>query len=57
MNERWFVYYGLKLGMTKKETMLTGYGEMLDLIDCMAIDNGAEQKEPEKDILDVLRMK
>ena len=57
MNERWFVYYGLKLGMSKKETMRTGYGEMLDLIDCMAIDNGAEQKEPEKDILDVLRMK
>lgn len=57
MNERWFVYYGHRLHMSKRETLLTGYGEMMDLIDCMAIESGgADPKEHEKDILDILRM-
>lgn len=30
--------------MSKEETLLTRYGEMLDLIACMAIENGANQK-------------
>lgn len=44
MNRSWFIFYGLKLGMTRQETLLTRYGEMLDLISCLAISNGAEEK-------------
>jgi hypothetical protein len=33
--------------MTRQETMLTPYGEMLDLISCLAIYNGgAKEKAP-----------
>ena len=51
------MFYGHRLGMSREETMQTGYGEMLDLIACLAIESGgAEQKEKEKDLLDILRM-
>lgn len=33
--------------MNREETLLTRYGEMLDMIACMAINNGADQKERE----------
>lgn len=34
--------------MSRDETLLTRYGEMLDMIECMAIANGAEPKKKEK---------
>ena len=36
------VYFGLSLGMSRTETIHTAYGELLDLIDCRAIYNGAD---------------
>lgn len=39
------------MNMSREETMLTRYGEMLDLMNCMAIYNGgAEQKAKKKRI-------
>lgn len=38
------VYFGLSLGMTKNETLNTAYGELMDLIDCRSIYNGADYK-------------
>ena len=31
--------------MSREETMLTRFGEMMDMIACMAISNGADEKE------------
>ena len=35
------IFYGHMLGMTKKETLCTRHGEMLDLISCLSIYNGS----------------
>lgn len=32
--------------MSKEEVLITPYGEMIDMLNCQAIDNGAKQKEP-----------
>lgn len=48
MNRAWSVFYGLKLGMTREETMNTLYGEFLDLINCMDIYNGKKQPKKKK---------
>lgn len=34
--------------MKRDETLCTRYGEMLDMIACMAINNGAEPKQKGK---------
>ena len=34
--------------MTKQEIMVTRYGEMTDMISCLAIYNGAEPKKKKK---------
>lgn len=45
MNRSWFIFYGLQLGMTRQEVFDVPYGEMVDLINCLAIYNGgAEEK-------------
>lgn len=31
--------------MTKQEVLVTPYGEMCDMLNCAAIDNGARQKK------------
>ena len=36
----------LSLGMSRAETIHTAYGELLDLIDCRAIYNGADYEQP-----------
>lgn len=42
----WYIFYGHQLNMTKQETLCTRYGEMNDLISCLAIYNGhAEEKK------------
>lgn len=49
MNLSWFVYYGLRLGLTRGETMVLRIGEMMDLIACDQIYNGvAEPKRQQK---------
>lgn len=40
------VYFGLSLGLSRMETMHTAYGELLDLIDCRSIYNGADYERP-----------
>lgn len=32
--------------MSKQEILVTPFGEMLDMLACFAIDNGASQKKP-----------
>lgn len=36
----WLLFYGHLLGMGRAEIMATRYGEMLDLVACLAIYNG-----------------
>ena len=58
MNESWFVYFGHQLNMSRAETMNTRYGEFMDLLDCMAIENGgAEPKEQKMTMEQVLAMR
>lgn len=39
------MYYGRKMGMKEPEILLMRYGDMMDMIACIAIDaGGAEQK-------------
>ena len=42
------LFYGRKLGMGKQEIMVTRYGEMLDMIACLSIYNGAKPKRKAK---------
>lgn len=44
----WFLFYGRKIGMSKQEILVTPYAEMLDMLACLAIDNGAKQKTEKK---------
>lgn len=50
------LYYGRMLGMTKDEIENTRYGEMLDMIACHAIYNGAKPKI-KRSMEDVLAMR
>jgi len=44
--------------MSREETMNTKVGEMLDMIACMAIENGgATQKEKKKTLTEILAMR
>ena len=44
--------------MSREETMRTRVGEMLDMMDCMAIDSGgAEEKQPEMTMEEILQMR
>lgn len=38
----WLLYWGRRLGMDRREILATRLGEMLEMIDCHAIANGAE---------------
>lgn len=42
------LYYGRKLGMTAAEIEVTRWGEMMDMLACMAISNGVKQKKKKK---------
>lgn len=45
LNLAWYLFYGRKLNMTKQEILVTPYGEMMDMISCLAIYEGnATQK-------------
>ena len=46
MNAAWYIFHGRKfLNMGRQEVMTTRIGEMLDLIACLHIYNGAPPKE------------
>lgn len=59
MNEAWLIFYGHKLNMSREETMNTRYGELMDLIACMAISNGAKPKQKARsmDIFETLSLR
>lgn len=58
MNLSWFVYYGLRLGLTRGETIVLRIGEMMDLIACDQIYNGvAELKKEEMPFDEVLKLR
>lgn len=40
----WFLYMGMKAGLSKWETLTSTPGEVQDLCACMAISSGAKQK-------------
>lgn len=40
----WFLFLGMKAGLSKAEALTSTPGEINDLAACMAISNGAKQK-------------
>lgn len=40
----WFLYMGMRVGLSKWEALTSTPGEIQDLCACMAISNGAQQK-------------
>lgn len=52
----WCLYYGMKFGMSKAEVTVTRWGEMMDLIACHAIYNGAKPKKKKKSLEEILLM-
>lgn len=48
MNRSWYLFYGRKLGMSKREVLATPYGEMLDMIACLSIYEGNAKPKKEK---------
>lgn len=40
----WLLGWGLKLGMGVHETLISTPGEIVDLVSCFAIANGAKEK-------------
>lgn len=43
MTREWFIFYGHMLNMPRQETMLTRYGEMIDMISCLAVYHGGAE--------------
>ena len=54
LNTAWFLYWGRRLGMSRREIMATHVGEMLDMMDCNAIAHGAKVKAAEQSLDDIL---
>ena len=48
------MYWGLRLGLSRRETLCTRVGELMDLMDCHAIAHGAEPKAAERSLDDIL---
>lgn len=44
MNAAWFLFYGRQLGMTRVEALSCPVGELLDMMACYAIQNGAKPR-------------
>ena len=40
LNRSWYLFYGRKMGMSKQEILVTPFGEMQDMMACMAIFEG-----------------
>ena len=45
MNLSWYLFYGRKLGMSKREILATTTGEMADMLACMAIYSGTMRQK------------
>ena len=54
----WYLFYGRKLGMQRQEILDTLYGEMCDMIACLAIyeGNAAPKKEKITDFDEAMKM-
>ena len=50
LNTAWFLYWGRRLGMSRREILATPVGEMLDMMDCNAIAHGAKRKTEAKSL-------
>ena len=50
MNREWFIFYGHMLHMSRQETMLTRYGELIDMISCLAVYNGGAEVDDKKNM-------
>lgn len=44
MNRAWYIYFGHKMNLGREETLLMRYGEMQDMLTCMAIENGGAEQ-------------
>lgn len=54
----WYLFYGHMLNMSRQETLITKYGEMNDLISCLAIYNGvAEEKKKIRSFEDAMMLR
>lgn len=58
MNRSWYIFYGLKMNMTKDDVLTMRYGEMQDLLSCLAIEGGGADQivEKRRPFADVMRM-
>ena len=58
MSKSWWLFYGLRIGMSRQEVMVTSFGEMNDLISCLAIyEGGAEPAMPKLSYEQVMNMR
>lgn len=58
MNKSWFIYYGLRIGLKKREVLTAPYGEFADLLACYFIDTGrAEPKKKKLTMEEFLRLR
>lgn len=48
MTRSWLIFYGHMLGMSRRETLATRYGELVDLIACLSVYNGTAKLKKER---------
>lgn len=53
----WLLYWGRSLGMSRFEILNSRVGELLEMIDCHAIANGAEPKGEKLTFEEILRLR
>ena len=51
------IFYGHKIGMTRQETLATHYGEMMDLISCLAVYNGTAKEKTHRSFDEALELR
>ena len=59
LNLQWFLFYGRMLHMQRQEILCTTYGEMCDMISCLAVYNGSEKikQSPSMRMEDILSLR
>lgn len=57
LNKAWYLFYGYQIGLSRQETLTTIYGEFMDLISCLSIYNGADQKKKKIDFDEVINLR
>lgn len=53
----WLLYWGRRLGMDKREILHTRIGELLEMIDCHAIANGADPKAQKMSLDEMMKLR